>query len=79
MRDEDRDLIQSLLRLDRSIREVKLWRCCETNRQALDDALDAALEPASDITDCVPRALCRVLKEAGITKMNIKGRRFSVL
>ena len=79
MRDEDRVLVQSLLRLDRSIREVKLWRCCETNRQALDDAMDEYADPTRSITDSVPQALCPVLKEIGITRMNIKGRRFSVL
>ena len=63
------------------IREIKLERCCENNRKVLDEAMEE-LEPQPmelRLLDA-PTAdtISPILKEIGLTKMNLRGRRFSV-
>ena len=79
MRCEDQELARTLFELHHGIREVKLQRCCDENREALDDAMDDLEEDHHALpTDFVPGPLSPVLKDIGLTKMNITIRRFSV-
>ena len=80
MRCEDQELARTLLDLRHGIREVKLQRCCDENREALDDAMDDVDEDDQHqlLTDFVPGPLSPKLKDIGLTKMNISIRRFSV-
>ena len=79
MQSEDQELAKMLLSLHQGIREMKLQRCCEKNREVLDEAIEITDDPATRITDSLPQTLSSRLKDVGLTKMNIKGRRFSVL
>ena len=81
MREKDQELATQLKDVHHGIREVKLQRCCEKNREVLDEAIDEYMDDpiAKGITDSLPETLCPTLKDIGLTKMNIKGRRFSVM
>ena len=78
MRSEDQDLACRFMDLHLGIREMKLQRCCDENREALEDALDdvTVMDP---LTDFLPGPMSPALKDVGLTRMNFSSRRFSVL
>ena len=80
MRDQDKELAKELMKIRQTIREIKLQRCTEQNRETLEDAIEMEEERMafSELFDFVPEQFSPALKSAGVTRMNIHSRRFSV-
>ena len=81
MRAQDQVLARTLIRLRDDLRQVKLQRSCAEHQEILEDAMD--LEEEREILgelscDYIPDPFSPTLKQAGLTKLNIETRRFSV-
>ena len=80
MREQDRELARQLIKIRQTIHEVKLQRCTEENRETLAEAIEIEEErnEFAELFDFVPDQFSPALKSAGVTRMNINRRRFSV-
>ena len=81
MRTQDQVLARTLIRLRDDLREVKLQRSCAAHEELLEDAMDIEEEREilSELScDYIPNPFSPTLKQAGLTKLNIETRRFSV-
>ena len=81
MRAQDQVLARTLIRLRDDLRQIKLQRSCARHQEILEDAMDQEEEREilGELScDYIPDAFSPTLKQAGLTKLNIETRRFSV-
>ncbi len=81
MRSQDQSLARCLIALRHDIQIVKLQRSTAQHQEEIEDAMDQEEEKRdelSDICDAPPDQFSPMLKQYGVTRMNISRRRFSV-
>ena len=81
MRSQDQALARRLISLRRDISEYRLEKTVAEARDAIDEAVEQEEEKHDDfaeLNDAPPDQFCPILKEFGVTRLNVHSRRFSV-
>ena len=81
MRTQDQELARHLISLRHDIHMVKLQKSTAQAQEMIEDAMEQEEEKKdelSEICDSPPDLFSPMLKQVGVTRMNISRRRFSV-
>ena len=81
MRNLDQELARTLITLRHDIHEVKLARSVATHQEIIEEAMEVEAEKKLECADLIVDSqdqIDPVLKQFGVTRMNISSRRFSV-